>query len=114
MEALRSAGLWVKVNGDLRLSKHTLCSGTFCHVLMGALHIFLLCPRKSEGACPGMVLGLHEAAVFCSIPVYGKPHGGCGDASSIWCLEEDGVGVGEIEGSHGNSWVKKTGILRRT
>lgn len=63
---------------------------------MGALRIFLLSPQEPEGPCPGMALGLHEPAVFCSVPVYGKlyhqPQGGCGDDGHVVCLEDDGRG----------------------
>lgn len=69
---LRSTGLWVKVNEDFSLSKHTLGSGTFWSVIMGALLLFLLNRHESQSPGPGIAQGLHEAAIFCSIPVYGK------------------------------------------
>ena len=68
---MRSAVLWVKVNEDLSLSKHTLDLGTFYSILMGAPLIFLLSLPESQSPYPGIDLGLHEAAMF-SIPVYWK------------------------------------------
>lgn len=81
--SLGSAGLWVKVNEDLSLSKHTVGSRTFWSAIMGDPLTFRLSPLRSQSPCPGTTLGLYMFAVFCSISVYGK-------VSSAWRV---GVGM---------------------
>lgn len=67
---MRCADLWVKADEDLGLSKHTLCSGTFWSVIMGASPCILAQSSWTSG--PGIALGLHEAAIFHGTAVHGK------------------------------------------